>query len=216
MKRPILYFFSFCIFAMCVLVVCILLSMHSDASSDGSEPEPEVETGLPEESAAPVEIFGRVEYRHDLIDLRTLFVEARAYPGAGFPLVSGGYTETNVHALIRIRDLIVPTACQTPESRQNRPHAYIERERARWAAGMEYVWSILKINKMLKLVNPTLAEDGIVECDVRFYLGGAWHELDTALIQDDYARRTHPGYTVDWGSKLLDVVPIAENAAVGE
>lgn len=211
MKRPILFIFILCILTGCLLAACIFLSMHSDsfASSDGSEPEPEIETDMSEEIPEPVEILGRVEHPHDLIDLRTMFVEARAYPGAGFPSVSGGHVETNVHALIRLRGITTPTGCQTAESRQNRPHAYIARERQRWSDGMAYLWGLIGINKVIKIVNPEVV-DGVVECDVKFYLGGAWHELDTAMIQDDYARRIHPGYDVEWGSKLLDVVPIAE------
>lgn len=189
-------------------VASALFSLHTaETSGPGEDPLPEE---IPETIAdAPVEIFGRVEHLHDLIDLRTMFVEARAYPGAGFPLIEGGYTETNVHAHIRIRGITTPTACQTAESRQNRPHAYVERERQRWDAGMRYLWGLIGINKVIKIVNPKVV-DGVVECDVKFYLGGAWHALDTAMIQDDYARTIIPGFRVEWGSELLDMIPIAD------
>ena len=176
------------------------------ASSDADDPPGNVET--PGQDIAPTEILGRIAHRHDLMEIRTFFVEVRAYPGAGFPGIVGGFTETNVQTLVRLRGITVPTACHTPESRHNRPHAYIEKERARWAAGMDYVWSLLKLNKTLKIVNPTLAEDGIVEADGQFYLGGAWHDLGIALENDDFARKKNPDYRVEWGAPLLNIVPV--------
>ena len=207
MIKKLLYITSF----LAILTVAsVLFSLHTaETSGPGDDPPEAPELEDIELATEPVEIFGRVEHLHDLIDLRTMFVEARAYPGAGFPLVEGGYTETNVHVRIRIRDITTPTACQTVESRENRPHAYIERERERWNAGMRYLWGLIGINKVIKIVNPEVV-DGAVECDVKFYLGGAWHELDTAMIQDDYAREIHPEFRIEWGSELLDVIPVVE------
>ena len=213
-RKPRLFIYVFLTLVVILFGACTFLSIYYDASdvfasSDGSD-DPEMVSDIPEEATEPiVEIFARVQYLHDLIDLRTMLVEARAYPGAGFPLIEGGYVETNVHAVVRIRGITVPTDCQTAESRQNRPHAYIERERERWNSGMAYLWGLVGINKVIKIVNPEVV-DGIVECDIKFFLGGAWHELDTAMVQDDYARRIPDGFRVDWGSELLDIIPLEE------
>lgn len=210
-RKSRLFIYVFATLLVSLLGASAFLSIYYDsfASSDGSD-DPETVSDIPEEATEPiVEIFARVQYLHDLIDMRTMLVEARAYPGAGFPSIEGGYIETNVHAVVRVRGITVPTGCQTPESRQNRPHAYIERERERWDRGMAYLWGLVGINKVIKIVNPEVV-DGIVECDIKFFLGGAWHELDTAMVQDDYARRIPDGFRVDWGSELLDIIPLEE------
>ena len=105
------------------------LYLEANASSDGEFPEdlpPEVFM----EAIPAIKTDAEIAHRIDVIDAKTLFVSARVHPGSGFPNITGGYTETTVACKIQIRGISVPTACQTPESR-NRPLAEVRLERIR-------------------------------------------------------------------------------------
>lgn len=177
-------------------IALISLYLEANASSDGEFPEdlpPEVFM----EAIPAIKTDAEIAHRIDVIDAKTLFVSARAYPGSGFPNITGGYTETTVACKIQIRGISVPTACQTPESR-NRPLAEVRRERSRCENAINYLWGLLSINKKLKLLNPVAVDNMTVECDVQYAQGGEWHDLANALIADEHAR---PAGDWAWGSR---------------
>lgn len=148
----------------------------------------------------------RIEYPYDVKAIDTYFVEARVYPGMGIPTLVGGFVETNVDLMIRVRGLSVPSDCTMPAARTRRPHAEIERERQRWDSGMRCVWRLIGVHKRLKLSNLEVM-DGVLFCDAKFFLGGAWHDLAATLYVEGYARPDV--YLWDWG--LLHIEPVEKS-----
>lgn len=189
------------VIALAILGIGIALVVgYVSASSDGEEDLSSLPPEVFMEAIEPPERDAEIEYRIDVINAKTLFVSVRAHPGAGWPDITGGYVETRVTCLIRIRGISVPTACQTLESRY-RPFEEIRLERERCEASINYTWSLLNMNKKLKLSNPELMADGVVECDVKYSQGGAWHDLAKALIADEHARVELVESNWNWGSR---------------
>ena len=184
------------------------LDRHVNGSSDGSPPQQpqtqETETPIPKKQDGTIS--ARIRHARDVLQPNTLFVEARAYPGNGVPNITGGYAETNVHLQIIIKGVSVPSACQSTAER-NKPHDEVEIERRRWQNAIDYVWACLSQNNKLRLGDLEI-RDGRVHCHVEFYLGGAWHDLATAMVNDDHARYEQEGIMWKWGSRLLDPIPI--------
>lgn len=146
-------------------------------------------------------IYATIEYRDDLIAADTLFMEVKAHPKARFPKIAGGYAETNLHCLIRIRGISVPRALQLPEERA-RPHVFVNNERKRFDGAMDYIWSLAKLNKIFMLHNPVvIKDDKVVECDVSIYVGGAWGSLGGSMINDEHARPLLNDVEWDWGTR---------------
>ena len=172
------------------------------SSSDGSD-----DTPIAEMSKTPIDdfLYARIVYRDDLISADTYFLEVKAYPGSGFPLVTGGWAETNVHVPIRLRGVAVPRVLQKAEQR-NRPHKHVARERQRFDAAMDYVWSIVKLNKTLRVGNPEVFEDA-VECDVLVLIGGTWQSLAMLMLADEHFRPLQEdGSDWDFGSLNVSLV----------
>ena len=147
-------------------------------------------------------IFAHLEYRHDVRAIDRYLLKIQDHPGAGIDEIVGGFVATNFHAYVRLRDVSVPTSCDTTEA-HNRPHIEIDRERERWAEGMDFVQQLLMLNQSLRLSNISV-EGEVLVCDVQFYLGGTWHDLTTTLSRDGYARPLIDGYAWNWGAAQLE------------
>ena len=187
-----------------VMVGCSIFMFYANSSGPGEEEPPKIEDA-PVDEAPVVDggFFAEIKYQHDIEAPNIMFVRVIVSPNEEeFPLVTGGYTQTEVECTIKIRGISVPSDSKSSSERY-RPLSETRRERERWSDAMEYVWSLVKNTKILLLKNPK-AVDGIVECDVYFDLGGAKHDLAVALVQDDFARYETPDIKWDWGSKLVD------------
>ena len=151
--------------------------------------------------------YATIEYRDDLIAANKYFLEVKAHPDAKFPQITGGYAETNVHVIVQLRGVSVPRAMQEADTRA-RPHAYVERERKRFDSSMDYIWSLVKLNKTLKLYNPeVVVDDECVECDIKFFIGGQWASLAGAMLHDEHARPLQDDGTIwDWGSRNVTLM----------
>ena len=153
-------------------------------------------------------LYAEIEYQHDIDTARDYRLNVRVHPGGKWPGVTGGGIETIVRCQVRLRGVSVPLSCDTSAQRAGRPLKEIERERARWDASIDYTWSLLKLHKQLRLSNPVQIAPGVVECDVAFPLGGAWHDLASALTSDEHARIEIINGNWNWGS--LHVKPYSE------
>ena len=162
-------------------VMCVSLSL---ASGPGDEEIPL--PGAPDTDSGWV--YGRIEYLHDLLEPNKFFLELLAHPEGQVPLIEGGYASTDVHVVVRLRGVDVPRAMHSPDER-HRPHLWRDRERERWNAAMQYTWNLCEPTKTFRVHNmAVIEEDRVIEADIEFWLGGAWHNLVVALIQDEHAR----------------------------
>jgi len=188
-------------------IASTIFSIHvGNTGEPGDMPEPE--PIQPIERAGSGEFEAEIEHEHDILSGSDIFVRVLVHPAAGdWPGVTGDYAETVVACVIRIRGISVPDACQTFQSRTGRPLVDIRRERSRWNSLLDYKWSLLKLHRKLKLRNPVLLSDGVVECDVFFHLGEAWHNLGAALTNDEHARTNIGDGLWDWGSLNVDLYP---------
>lgn len=180
------------------IVITILLVAKFGYSGDPGEDVPNIPFHVNGNG-----LYATVQYPYDVKTPGEFFAEVKAHPKAKFPKIEGGYAETNVHCFIRLRGISVPRAMHSSDDRA-RPHAYVERERARFNMGVDYVWSLVKLNKTLKLYNPIVVEDDkVVECDVHFLLGNEWINLAASMLHDEHAR---PEGDWDWGSRNVTLV----------
>ena len=147
--------------------------------------------------------YAEIEYQHDIDTVRDYRLNVRVHPGGKWPGVTGGGIETIVRCQVRLRGVSVPLSCDTAAQRAGRPLKEIERERARWDASIGYAWSLLKLHKQLRLSNPIQIAPDVVECDVAFPLGGAWHDLASALTSDEHARIELIDANWNWGSRSV-------------
>ena len=176
-----------------------------EASGDGlGNPNPTQEASISDDAS----LYAEIEYQHDIDTARDYRLNVRVHPGGKWPGVTGGGIETIVRCQVRLRGVSVPLSCDTAAQRASRPLKEIERERARWDASIDYTWSLLKLHKQLRLSNPVQIAPGVVECDVAFPLGGAWHDLASALTSDEHARIELIDGNWNWGS--LHVKPYSE------
>ena len=176
-----------------------------EASGDGlGNPNPTQEASISDDAS----FYAEIEYQHDIDTARDYRLNVRVHPGGKWPGVTGGGIETIVRCQVRLRGVSVPLSCDTAAQRAGRPLKEIERERARWDASIDYTWSLLKLHKQLRLSNPIQIAPGMVECDVAFPLGGAWHDLASALTSDEHARIEIIDGNWNWGS--LHVKPYSE------
>ena len=174
-----------------------------DASGNGlGDPTPTTEEAPQTDalSGTDTSFYAEIEYQHDIDTARDYRLNVRVHPGGAWPGVSGGGIETIVRCQVRLRGVSVPLSCDTSAERAGRPMIEIRRERARWDASIEYTWSLLKPQKQVRLANPVQIASGVVECDVAFPLGGAWHDLASALTSDEHARIELIDGNWNWGS----------------
>ena len=185
-------------------VASALFNLHTaDTSGPGDAPPPEdMPVPVFEDTPEPVYIFAHLAYKHDVRAIDRYFLEIQDHPGAGIDEIVGGFVATNFHAYVRLRDVSVPTSCDTTEA-HNRPHIEIDRERERWNEGMDFVQSLLMLNQSLRLSNISV-EGEVLVCDVQFYLGGAFHDLATTLSRDGFAKPIIEGYAWNWGAEQLE------------
>ena len=197
--------------AICILAIALLTTIGAFArnflaSSDNSAPPPPPKVSVP--TQPPVKAFGdgtgtfdaTIEYPYDLRTARDMFLEIRVHPNAlKFPKVSGHYVETTIRTWVVLDEVSVPTGLQTVDAYRDRPFEEIRLERERWNDSLDYTWSLVKLNRKLKVLNPLYLKDGRVKCSVLFQLGGAYHDLGTALLQDEYARISDVNW--NWGSR---------------
>lgn len=185
-----------------ILICLCFLPYKAHASSDGVETPP---ADAPEQR--PVEyLFAEIEYEHDINTAADLLLNVRIHAGGAFPGITENpdFIETTVRCHIRVRGISVPQALETAESRRGRMLKEVQLERKRWDASIAYAWEIVKQFKQFRLSFPEQIAPGLVECDVEFHLGGAWHDLAVALVQDEHARvKLDNGNRWNWGSRMV-------------
>ena len=168
-----------------------------DPFAEAVEPPTETESGFGNPSYIEGSVNGHLAYTYDVIAIDTYFIKAQAFPGAGIPTIKGGFTSTDVEVIVQLRGVDCPTACRTAESRE-RPHIEIERERQRWADGMDYVTTLLSLNNSLRLSRLAVV-NGTLIADIEFYLGNQWHNLRETLIEDGFAKPDTQAW--NWGTE---------------
>lgn len=152
-------------------------------------------------------VYGYIQYLHDILKPNEYFMLLKDYPTnteQGVPQVVGGYATTDVYVKVRLRGVDVPRALQSAPPR-HRPHEWLKRERYRWDDSMKYVWNIIQPHRTFRVGNfKVLEKDELLEADIEFYLGGQWHNLALAMLNDERARP--PDSDWDWGSPLGSLV----------
>ena len=193
------------IIAILLLTAISALARNYLASSNG-DPPPPPRAKVP--TQPPVKAFGdgtgtfdaTIEYPYDMRTAKDLFLKIRVHPNAlQFPKVKGHYVETAIRSWVIVDGVSVPTGLQTIDAYRDRPFEEIRLERERWNDSIDFSWSLLKLNKKLKVVNPVYVKDGRVKCDLLYQLGGAYHDFATTLLQDEYARLNDIDW--NWGSR---------------
>ena len=147
------------------------------------------------------EVIAEIAHLHDLISPDYYFVNVLSYPGAKWPKITGGYADTEVECVIKLRGVDVPSACQVANARYGRLPRNAKRERQRWDHAMQYVWNLVSPNKAFKLTNYKLIEDDIVETDVEFWTGRKWHDLREYMVQDAHAMPFDADTIWTWGER---------------
>ena len=150
-----------------LLCVCVAVCFAS-----GDDPLPVEEPETPEEEVGGW-VYGKVEYRHDLRSPQEYFMLLRAHPGQPVPLVTGGYTTTDVYAVVRLRGVDTPRALQRSEDR-NRPHDWLAQERERWDGALAYLWNVIAPTRIFRVHGLEVVDsvgDGILEGDLEICLG---------------------------------------------
>ena len=177
-------------------VICVSLCFAS--SDDDGAPMPESVDGW---------VYGELQYPHDILDPRTLFMRLMAHPESKVPRITGGYAETDVWVTVEIRGIDVPRALQTVTER-HRPHPYLATERERWNRAMAYIWNVCGNNRIFRVGNfEVLKRDKKLRADLEFLLGGQWHDLQTALLNDKLVLPTQAdGTEWDFGAAEFGTV----------
>ena len=187
-------------------VICVSLCL---ASGPGDE-EPVEE--LPSTENDSGWVYGFLEYPHDVAAPNVLFMKLLEHPGGKVPLITGGFASTDVDVFVKISGIDAPRAMHHAADR-HRPHVWRDRERENWDKAMRYVWNLSDPTHTFRLHNlkvidtdPYLqrltGENKILEGDLEFYLGGAWHNLAISMLNDEHARPLQSdSSTWDPGSK---------------
>ena len=180
-------------------VASSLFSLHTARPGEPGDAEP---PPVPEETDSSGWVYGRIEYEHDLIAPNLYFMELLAHPDGQVPLIEGGYASTDVHAIVRLRGVDAPRALHSVDER-HRPHIWRDRERERWNDSMAYVWNLFSSTKTFRVHNMVVIEDDkVIEADIEFWLGGAFHNLAVSMLNDEHARPIQTdGSAWDPGSK---------------
>ena len=207
------FYHSHKIVSILFLILCIASTSalyFAFANGDGGSDPPEMQmqtVKLPPDGW----VYAFVEYEHDWADPKTAFLKIMAHPKSKVPRVTGGYAQTDVFAFVRIRGIDTPRAMHH-DSVRHRPHRFIERERANWNRAMRYVWTITQPTRTFRLHNLKVidcddylgkltGEKKILEADWEFLLGGAWHNISIALINDEHARPLEDSIYWDAGTR---------------
>ena len=135
-------------------------------------------------------VYGMIEYEHDILAPDKYFMKLRVHPGSSIPNIVGGYATTDVYVELWLRGVQVPTGRQTKSDR-DRPHLWLDGERERWNRAIKYVWSVCNPTRTFRVHNiEALEKDNILVGDIEFLLGGQWHVLAIAMINDKVALPT--------------------------
>ena len=184
-------------------VASALFDLHTaETSGPGDEPLPDDRESILEDAPETAYTLAHLEYPHDVRAIDRYLLKVQDHPGEGIDEIVGGFIATDFYAYVRLRDVSVPTSCDTSEAR-SRPHIEIDRERERWNEGMDFVQSLLMLNQSIRLSNITVERDTLY-CDIQYPLGGAWHDLKTTLSRDGFARPIIEGYEWNWGAEQLE------------
>ena len=125
------------------------------------------------------------------------------YQHSRVPMATGGYAETDVWVTVEIRGIDVPRGLQSAEVR-HRPHRYLSRERARWDRVMGYIWNVCGNSGTFRVGNFEVVEAGKkLRVDLEFLLGGQWHDLRMALLNDKLVLPTQADGT-EWDFGALE------------
>ena len=108
---------------------------------------------------------------------------------------------------VEIRGIDVPRGLQVAEDRQ-RPHLWLSRERERWDRAMAYIWNVCGNTQTFRVGNFEVVEvDKVLKADLQFLLGGQWHDLRVALLNDKLVLPTQPdGTEWDFGASEFGTV----------
>ena len=200
-NKPIFYFTTL-ITALMGITLSFFAFGNGDPDDTPIQEMPDIKEGW---------VYAFVEYEHDWADPKTAFLKIMAHPKSKVPRITGGYSQTDVFAFVRIRGIDAPRAMHH-DSVRHRPHRFIERERARWNRAMRYTWNITQPTRTLRLHNLKVVkcddylkkltgEQQILEADWEFWLGGAWHNLAVSMIQDENARPLQEDVNWDSGTR---------------
>ena len=169
-----------------LIIVSVLSVLWVYGSSDKDDPTEDVAKPVAFEPDSQW-VYGKIEYLHDLLHPNCYFMLLRAHPGAPVPMVEGGYATTDVWVTVKLRGVEVARALQTKAER-GRPHDYLSNERRRWDRALSYVWGVVGQNKLFRVHNLAVQEpDKVLVGDIEFMLGGQWHLLSAALLNDFHA-----------------------------
>lgn len=194
MKRLVLF----------LVLLALIIPGHKVFTDGLSEEEwEEIERGkiekIPKER--PTWVYGKIEYLHDVLSPCEYLMILRGHPKAKIPKITGGYATTDVYVKVKLRGISVPHALQDAQDR-NRPHIWLERQRERWDEAMRYIWNIMQPQRTFRVGNfKVIKDDELLEADIEFLLGGQWHSLNIAMMQDEHGRPT--GAEWDWGSRIV-------------
>ena len=185
-----------------LFITALLICGHIAVIRVSAGEDPDAQTPIPLSPDDKGWVYARIEYEHDLLAPNLYFMELLAHPGGKVPKIEGGYASTDVHVVVRLRGVDVPSAMHTPEER-HRPHIWRDRERRNWAAAMAYLWNITDPTHTFRVHNiEVIDEDRVLEADIEVLLGGSWHNLALMILNDEHARPLQTdGSTWDPGSK---------------
>ena len=188
---------------MVLTVASALFTLHTaDTSGDDALMDETPPEGMFDSEDQPDTIMAFLEYENEVSAINEWTLLVRDHPGPGIDTIVGGFIATNFIAHVRLRNVVVPTACHTPDGRQ-RPHVEIARERERWDKGLKFTKSILMLNQSIRLSNVEVIDNKLV-ADAEFYLGGAWHDLAVTLSREGFARPIIEGYEWNFGAEELE------------
>ena len=159
------------------------------SGDDDSDPVEEISDVLDEEmiDTEPQWVYGKIEYLHDILRPDLYFMLLRGHPGSPIPMIEGGYATTDVWVTVRLHGVEVARPLQE-KSVRHRPHNYLDNERRRWDRAMAYVWSVCGPNGTFRVGNLEVIEaDKVLKGDIEFLLGGQWHLLSVAMLNDFHA-----------------------------
>ena len=191
------------------LVLCSVVQFVF-SNGDGSEdPDKPVRSKIDRHDEAST--YARVLYRDDLINATRYFLEIKVPPDREFPAIASDniQSETNIHALVRLRGVYAPRASQMKH--RYRPHIKVERERHRFNEAMTQVWKLLSSSEYLVLRNVQIDDDppeyveSMTEypgflADIYYVVGEVERNLAEDLIMDGYAVGNE--FAANFGSRI--------------
>ena len=184
-------------------VVMVVGNGDGDSDDDDAKAIERYYQENPEHRPDPVtsrgEFFAVVEHRDDLHDVITYTVKVRVHPALeDWPdtAIASAALEASVVTDIQLRNLSVPSV----HSSRDRPHPEVERELERYAASIDFLWSVIKASEYLILTNPERM-GGLIKCDAFINFGGVRLSLTEMLIEAGHAL---PTPVREWGKRLVN------------